>query len=138
MKENHRSKNIKRIRGIARFLSIVIFILTITLLVSSALAAPGENLSLVYWLLLGLWCLSALCLVAAWRWELVGSILAVTALVSREMVYMSLSGKILVDFWQVWLPILFPAALFILARTSGKKIDQRSEFPKHLERYTDT
>ena len=108
MKENHRSKNIKRIRWIARVLSIVILILTITLLVSSALAAAGENLSLVYWLLLSLWCLSAICLLAAWRWELVGSILAVTALISREMVYLSISGKILVDFWKFLLKAALP------------------------------
>lgn len=115
MKENHRDKQIKRIRWIARILSILILLLTITLLISSALASNTENLSLVYWLLLGLWCLSAVCLVSAWRWELIGSILAVTALVSRELVYLYLSGQLLVDFWQVWLPILFPAALFILA-----------------------
>jgi len=134
MKDNHRYKNIRRIRWIARILSILIVILSITLLVSSALAAKNENLSLLYWLLLGMWCLSALCLGVAWRWELVGSILAVTALVSRELIYLFLSGQILVDFWQVWLPILFPAALFILARAQERKLvkDQSPKTPREI------
>lgn len=134
MKENQRYKNIKRIRWIARVLSIVILLFTITLLISSALAATSESLPLIYWLLLGMWCLSALCLGVAWRWELVGSILAIVTLVSREMVYLYLSGQILVDFWQVWMPILFPVALFILARELERKLikDQRPKTPQEI------
>jgi len=98
MKNNQRYKNNKRIRWIARVLSIVILLLTIILLISSALAATSESLFLIYLLLLGMWCLSALCLGIASRWELVGSILAIVTLVSREMVYLLLSVQILDDF----------------------------------------
>ena len=134
MKENKRQKNINRIRWIARVLSFLILMLTVTLLISSALAAERESLSLVYWLLLGLWCLSAACLMAAWRWELIGSILAVIALISRELVILYLSGQILVDFWQVWLPILFPAGLFLLAWDQERQMlkDQTPRTPREM------
>jgi len=109
------------LRWMARIWSILVLIFTVVILISCGLEARVESLPLIYWLLLGLWCLSALGLATAWRWELIGAIIAVTALISREMVYLYLSGQVLVDFWMVWLPILIPAALFILAWVLDRK-----------------
>ncbi|MEA3326605.1 MAG: hypothetical protein U9R53_04775 [Chloroflexota bacterium] len=109
-----KGRQIRFLRWVARVWSIIVLIFTITLLVSTAMESGAESLHLTYWLLLGLWCFSTLGLAAAWRWELIGAIIAVTALISREMVYLYLSGQVLVDFGMVWLPILFPAALYIL------------------------
>jgi len=122
-------RTLRILRWVARVWTIAVLIFTIALLVSTAMESGSDPLPLIYWLLLGLWCLSALGLATAWRWELIGAIIAVTALISREMVYLYLSGQVLVDFGMVWLPILFPAALFILAWVMERRV-MKAQSPK--------
>lgn len=126
MKRNSPSKRIKLIRWMARIWSILVLIFAVMLVISSGLEARDEPLPLIFWLLLGLWCLATLGLVTAWHWELFGGIFALSALFSRELVYLSVSGHIFIDFGKVGLPILLPAVLFILAAVWERKISTQS------------
>jgi hypothetical protein len=73
-------------------------------------------------MLFGLWFAAVLSLLVSWRWEIVGSVLAITALISREMAVFYMSGEFLVGFWMVWLPVLPPAILFMLTWRGNKKL----------------
>jgi hypothetical protein len=116
-------KKVKIIRWIARIWSILAVLLAFVLLISTLMETGGEPPSTIFWMLFGLWFFAVLSLLASWRWEIVGSVLAITALISREMAYFYLSGgDFLVGFWMVWLPVLPPAILFILAGQGDKKL----------------
>ena len=117
-------KKIKIIRWIARIWSILAVLLAFALLISTLMESGEEPASTIFWMLFGLWFVAVLSLLVSWRWEIVGSILAITALVSREMAVFYLSGEFLVGFWMVWLPVLPPAVLFILVWREGRKIKE--------------
>jgi len=108
-------KKTKIIRWIARIWSILVLIFAIALLITQLFADSDETPTTLYWVLFGLWFTAVLGLVAGWRWEIAGSVIAITALISREMAVFYLSGEFLVGFWMVWLPIIPPAVLYILA-----------------------
>ena len=114
-------KKIKIIRWSARIWSILVLIFAIALLLSQLLAENSEGPTTLYWVLFGLWFFAVLGLVAGWRWEIAGAVIAITALISREMAVFYLSGEFLVGFWMVWLPILPPAILYILAWREDRK-----------------
>jgi hypothetical protein len=82
-------------------------------------------------MLFGLWFAAVLSLLVSWRWEIVGSVLAITALISREMAVFYLSGEFLVGFWMVWLPVLPPAILFILAWREDRKLKEK-QMPREV------
>jgi len=125
MQTSQKSKRrIGLLRWVARVWSILALLFAVVLLIS-ILLADTSDLTGFYWVLFGLWFAAVLGVAAGWRWELGGPIVAITALVSREMVYYFLSGRILVDFWIVWLPVLPPAMLFIFI--------YRKEHPRRSE-----
>ena len=108
-------KKIKIFRWTARIWSILVLIFAIVLLLTQLSADSGEAPTTLFWVLFGLWFFGVLGLVAGWRWEIAGAVIAITALISREMAVFYLSGEFLVGFWLVWLPIIPPAVLYILA-----------------------
>ena len=110
----------KTLRWVARVWSVFALLLALGMLVTSGLEARNEPLPLLFWILLTLWCAAVLGLLVAWRWELVGGMIALAAMVVRELVYFSHSGQAFVNFWMVWLPILMPAMLFILVWRLGR------------------
>lgn len=124
-------KKIKIIRWIARIWSILAVLFAFVLLISTLMENRDEPASTIFWMLFGLWFVAVLSLLVSWRWEIVGSILAITALVSREMAVFYLSGEFLGGFWMVWLPVLPPAVLFILAWREGRKIKE-SQTPREI------
>lgn len=115
-------KKIKIIRWVARIWSILAVLLAFALLFTTLWESGDDPPSTIFWLLFGLWFAAVLSLMVSWRWEIAGGVLAITALMSREMAYFYLSGEILSNFWMVWLPVLPPAILFILAWGEERKI----------------
>lgn len=124
-------KKIKIIRWIARIWSILVLIFAIGLLLTQLLADDSEGSTTLYWVLFGLWFTAVLGLVAGWRWEIAGPVIAITALISREMAVFYLSGEFLVGFWMVWLPVLPPAILFIIAWREERK-QKEAQMPREV------
>jgi hypothetical protein len=124
-------KKIKIIRWIARIWSILAVLLAFVLLISTLMENGDEPPSTIFWMLFGLWFAAVLSLLVSWRWEIVGSVLAITALISREMAVFYLSGEFLVGFWMVWLPVLPPAILFILAWREDRKLKEK-QMPREV------
>ncbi len=67
------------------------------------------------WFLLGLWGLAVLGLMVAWRWEQVGGLITIGAMVLREAAWVALKGGWLVNFLIAWAFIVPPALLFLVA-----------------------
>jgi hypothetical protein len=124
-------KKIKIIRWIARIWSILAVLLAFVLLISTLMENGDEPPSIIFWMLFGLWFAAVLSLLVSWRWEIVGSVLAITALISREMAVFYLSGEFLVGFWMVWLPVIPPAILFILAWREDRKLKEK-QMPREV------
>ena len=127
-------KTLKRIhilRWVARVWSILAFVLGVILLVSALVDQQTDPQSSIYWLLFGLWFASLLGLLAGWRWEMAGGVIALTSLISRELIYYFFSGQVLVSFWMVWLPILPPAVLFMETWRLENKLKE-SQFPREV------
>jgi hypothetical protein len=124
-------KKIKIIRWIARIWSILAVLFAFVLLISTLMETGDEPPSTIFWMLFGLWFAAVLSLLISWRWEIVGSVLAITALISREMAVFYMSGEFLVGFWMVWLPILPPAILFILAWWEDRKPKEK-QMPREV------
>ncbi len=118
-------KLIKLMRWTARVLSVLVLILAITILVTPGTEVEGQTPSVAYWILLVMWCVGVLGLLIAWRWELAGAIIAIFALITRDMFYFSLSRQSFVDFGMVWLPILIPALIFALVWWLDKKAKEK-------------
>lgn len=114
-KKKDKSKLIKTFRWIARIASILVLVLAIAILVTPGGDSDTEPLPLGYWILTVMWLVGVFGLLMAWRWELAGGIVAIAALIARDMFYFSLSGRSFVDFKMVWLPIAIPALLYIIA-----------------------
>jgi hypothetical protein len=67
------------------------------------------------WFLLGFWGVAIMGLLIAWRWETVGASLAVATMFLRELAWLVLKGRWIVNFLIVWALIIPPAILFLLA-----------------------
>src|SRR4030066_2020518 len=102
------------IRWIARIWSFLVFAVAIL-----EIFVPDPNATepvpLADWFLLSLWGVAILGVLVAWRWELVGGIITIASMFIRELVWIILKGQWLVNFLIVWLFVLPPAVLFLLA-----------------------
>lgn len=132
MKSNEKMlKRIHIMRWAARIWSILAFSFGVILLISVLVEQRTEPQSSIYWLLFGLWFASLLGLLAGWRWEMAGGVIALTSLISRELMYYFFSGQVLVSFWMVWLPILPAAVLFMETWRLENKLKE-SQFPREV------
>ena len=118
-------------RWAARVWSILAFAFGVILLVSVLIEQQTDPQSSIYWLLFGLWFASLLGLLAGWRWEMAGGVIALTSLISRELMVYFFSGQVLVGFWMVWLPILPPAVLFMETWRLENKLKE-SQYPRDV------
>jgi hypothetical protein len=102
------------LRWIARLWSLLLFVFAILRLFMpdpyATEPVPAED-----WFLLSLWGIAILCLVAAWRWELVGSILAIATMFIRELAWILLKGPWFAGFLIIWAAVVPPAILFLVA-----------------------
>ncbi|HEY9122454.1 MAG TPA: hypothetical protein VIM80_05615 [Brevefilum sp.] len=124
-------KRIHIMRWAARVWSILAFAFGVILLVSVLVEQQTDPQSSIYWLLFGLWFASLLGLMAGWRWEMAGGVIALSSLISRELMVYFFSGRVLVGFWMVWLPILPAAVLFMETWRLENKLKE-SQYPREV------
>jgi hypothetical protein len=67
------------------------------------------------WFLLSLWGVAILGLLVAWRRERVGGLLTIATMFIRELVWVILKGGWMVNFLIVWVFVVPPAVLFLVA-----------------------
>lgn len=102
------------IRWIARVWSLLLLAI-VALIVFMPGPEATEPILAEDWFLLGLWAIAVLGLLVAWRWELLGSILAIAAMVVREVAWVLIKGEWFAGFLLLWLGIVPPAVLFLIA-----------------------
>jgi hypothetical protein len=107
-------RSVKIIRWIARIWSILVFVVALLEIFTpdpnATEPVPAED-----WFLLSLWGVAILGLLVAWRWELVGGIITIATMFIRELAWFILKGHWLVNFLIVWLFVVPPAILFLVA-----------------------
>ena len=102
------------IRWIARIWSLLIAVGALVIAVTPDPYAT-EPISVRDAFLLSLWGVAILGLLIAWRWELVGALVAIATMLIRELAWVVLYGHWLVNFLIVWLLVVPPAVLFLAA-----------------------
>jgi hypothetical protein len=107
-------RSIRIIRWIARIWSLLVFVVALLIIVTpdpyATEPVPPED-----WFLLGLSGVAVLGLLVAWRWEPVGGSITVASMFIREIAWVILKGDWLVSFVLVWLLVVPPAILYLLA-----------------------
>lgn len=101
--------------SIARIWSILV-IMVILLMVIAPDPYATETVPAADWLLLSLYGVAVLGLIIAWRWRLAGGIITIVTLFARELAWVIIKGNWHADFLIIWLFVLPPAILFLLAR----------------------
>lgn len=107
-------RSVKIIRWIARIWSILVFVVALLEIFTPDPNAT-EPVPVADWFLLSLWGVAILGLLVAWRWELVGGIITIVTMFIRELAWVILKGHWLVNFLIVWLFVVPPAILFLVA-----------------------
>jgi hypothetical protein len=114
-----KKKNISRkvliIRWVARIWSLVVLVIALLIAFSPDPYATGDPLPIRDWLFLSLWSLAIFGLLIAWFWELVGGIITITVMFLREIIWIIMTGRWMVNFLIVWVALVPPAILFIIA-----------------------
>lgn len=105
------------LRWIARVWTIPIFGLTL-LFVATPDPTITEPVPLADWFLLSLWGMAVIGLLIAWRWEAIGAVVTIAAMILREVAWLLLRGRWIVSFLIVWAVILPPAVLFLAASST--------------------
>jgi hypothetical protein len=101
-------------RWVARIWSATVLALAVVeILVPDAFS--GEPVPAVDWFLVSLWLIAILGLMLAWKWELFGASLALAGMVVREIAFYLLKGYWTPLFLIVWLLVIPPALLFLVA-----------------------
>jgi hypothetical protein len=106
------------LRWIARVWSLVLAAFAL-LMAFTPDPSITEPVPLEDWFLLGFWGVAILGLLIAWRWATVGSATTIAAMLLRELAWVILKGRWIVNFLIVWALILPPAILFLVAHRMG-------------------
>ncbi len=69
----------------------------------------------IEWFILSLWGVAILGLLVAWRWEFLGGLITIGTMVFRELIFYIAMGYWIPAFLLVWILVIPPAILFILA-----------------------
>jgi hypothetical protein len=109
------------IRWIARIWSLLIFAFVIFRIVTPD-PSITEPVPFVDWFLLSLWGIAILGVLVAWRWENVGAIITIGIMFLREVAWVVLKGRWIVNFLIVWALVVPPVILFLIAR----RIEERA------------
>jgi len=107
-------RSVRVIRWIARIWSLLVFAVALLIVVTPDPYAT-EPVPLEDWFMLGLWGMAVLGLLIAWRWELVGGSITMATMVIREIAWLILKGDWLLNFLLIWLFVVPPAILFLVA-----------------------
>ena len=107
-------RSVRIVRWIARIWSILVFVGAL-LVIFTPDPYVTEPVPFADWFLLSLWGVATLGLLLAWRWELVGGIITIATMFIRELAWVILRGGWWVNFLIVWLFVVPPAILFVVA-----------------------
>jgi len=90
---------------------------TLAALVDAALLIIGKGQARDFndWPLLALWGVAIVGLVLAWKWNLLGSIIAIAFTALHDILALILNGSWLPGYMIMWAFIIPPAVLFIIA-----------------------
>jgi len=108
-------RKLKIIRWVARIWTIPVVILALVAVLTPGLnvnADPNQWLSSFF---LVMWGIAVLGLVIGWRWELLGGLITIVTLVMRDTLYIIMGGTWVENILFVWLPLVPPAILFLIA-----------------------
>lgn len=108
-----RSANV--IRWAARIWSFLILLFTILRIFTPDPSITGP-VPIEDWFLLSLWGVAELGLVVSWRWATAGAIITIGTLSLREIAWIIMKGRWIVNFLIVWAFIVPPAILFLIAQ----------------------
>ena len=108
-------------RWIARIWSLGIFVFAIIRVFSPDPHATGDPLAFREIFMLGMWGVSIVGLMVAWRWERPGALIAIIGLFLRELLYVVLYREWTVNFLLIWIVIIPPAILYLMAWRMEKK-----------------
>jgi hypothetical protein len=118
-------RSAKIFRWIARIWSIVVFGVALFIVITPDPYAT-EPVPAADWFLLSLWGVAILGLVIAWRWELAGGIITIATMSVRELAWVILKNHWLVSFLIVWVFVVPPAILFLIAWRLERKTKNNS------------
>jgi hypothetical protein len=107
-------RSVKTIRWIARIWSILVTVSAVLIFFSPDSFTPGM-IAPVDAFLLSLTGLALFGLFVAWRWELTGGIFTLSMLFIREIAWLILKGQWMLGFLMLWVLIVPPAILFLIA-----------------------
>ena len=115
-------KLLKTTRWIARIWSIIIFAFVLLRIFTPDPNAT-EPVAAADWFLMGLWGVAILGLLVAWRWELMGGLITIFFMFTREIAWLSIKGNWMLSFLIVWFFVVPPAVLFIIASQLERKME---------------
>lgn len=113
------------LRWIARVWSLAILALALVIIFTPDPYATGEPIPMSDCILLGLLGASVIGLLIAWLWERLGVWITIGTMVARDILFIIFRGSWFVDFLLIWLAILPPAVMFLLAWRMEKKLDRK-------------
>lgn len=116
--------SIRIIRWIARIWSALLF-LFVLLRILTPDPSVTEPVPMEDWFLLSFWFVAILALALAWRWEFRGAIIAIVMMSLRELAWVILKGRWMASFLIVWLWIVLPAILFLVAWGLERDVKKR-------------
>lgn len=110
----------KRIRWLARIWSLLILTFTVVRIFTPDPYAT-EPVPFEDWFLLSLWGIAILGVLVAWKWETTGAIITIGTLFFREAAWLVIKGRWIPNFLIVWVLLVPPVILFLVARRMERK-----------------
>lgn len=105
---------VKILRWTARIWSLAALALALMVALSPDPYAT-EAVPFKDYFILSLWGIAILGLVIAWRWERLGAWIAIITMTLRELIYEVVNGGWDISFLLVWILVIPPAILYVLA-----------------------
>lgn len=113
--KNSRSLKWLILRWAPRVWSVLLAVFALVIIFSPDPYATGEPIPATDLVLLGLWGASIVGLLIGWFNERLGAFLAIGAMIIREALFIIVEGRWLANFLLIWLVILPPAVMYLLA-----------------------
>ena len=85
----------------------------------------GEKQVLKDWPLLAMWGVAIICLLVAWKYELIGGITAIVFVILHDLFHLVVNGTWLPGFMILWALIIPPAIIFIIAWVLERKAQKK-------------
>jgi len=112
-------RSVKTIRWIARIWSALVVAFALWIFIPDS--SSSGPIAAVDKFLLSLLGLTLLGLLIAWRWEFAGGIFAIATMIIRKIAWIILKGNWEIGFLFLWIFLLPPALMFIIAWKSENK-----------------